>query len=324
MQTGWAFPRLGRRASCRPAAGSPRILVVGWQQEEAVAHAMGCLAPEAAVTFLPALTAARRFHTREQLLEAFAAHDAVFLTLSLPALRDGLAAADLRGSPRIALVPPIWFWAFHPDQVRVGPYDRPIQGPLGDLHSGLVLLGFLRGWPPATVLKLFDARVFARVGFFQAWDESMQYMRAAASISGLDLEASVARWMRQGCFMHSASHIKTRVAVDLARDLLRRTGLSCEFCNLEEFLASDPGRGESWPVYPELADHFGIPGSALFLRAASRRAAARSVMTLPAFIAESFAAYARVAPRVLVCPKVERWQADAALSADLDRLVLGV
>ena len=173
------------------------------------------------------------------------------------------------------------------------------------------------------VLKLFQRRVFERVGYFDAWDEAAEQLLKLGAEAGYDLDASIARWMRRGCFMHSADRIKLHVIVDLARGLLDRARVCHQQCNLEDYLSGDPGKGESWPVYPEIAAHYGVAGSALFLRPASGWRLSRSTMSLSRFIEESFAAYARLPRTSLVNRRVAHWQNDADLRSDLLGLARG-
>ena len=278
---------------------------------------MGCLAPGAAVTFMRAAAAIKPY-AAERLLIEFDRQDFVFLSTDLPLLRGGGAPAGLRSHTKVMLVPTITFAAFHPDQIYVGPDGRaPISGPMGQSHSALVLFGYLSGLSQGEALRLFQRRVFERVGYFDAWEASVEGLRKLGAEADYDIKASLAHWMRRGCFMHSANHIKLFVAIDLARGLLSRAKVAQQQCNLEDYLSADPGRGESWPVYPEIAAHYGVPGSALFLRPASGRRTSRSTMSLSRFVEESFAAYARVPQSSLHCQRVAEWQADADLRADL-------
>ncbi|MCJ2136919.1 WcbI family polysaccharide biosynthesis putative acetyltransferase [Methylobacterium sp. J-026] len=312
--------RLRSLFSVRQSQGSPRLLVIGGEQSAAVAHAMACIAPEATVTYKTA-DDATKLYAAERLLAEFGRHDFVFLSADLPLCRNGGAIAGLHG-PKVARVPVITFAAFHPDQVRVGSYSRVlVTGPMGQSHSALVLFGYLSRLSQGEVLKLFQRRVFERVGYFDAWDKAAEQLRKLGAEAGYDLEASIARWMRRGCFMHSTNQIKLHVIVDLARELLDRGGVCHQQCNLEDYLSGDPGRGESWPVYPEIAAHYGVAGSALFLRPASGRRSSRSTMPLNRFVEESFAAYARLPRTSLVNRRVAQWQTDVGLRADLRRIV---
>lgn len=323
MLTLKAFQRFGRAFPARRSNGSPHILVVGGQQDAAVAHAMTCLAPEAVVTVLPAIMATRGRRANERLLTEISSHDVVFLSSRLSLLHEVETLMDLRGSERIKLVPEISFSAFHPDQVRVGPNERdPVRGPAGSAHSALILFGFRSGFLPMQVARLFQRCVFERVGYFDAWDASVDHLHRLCAETTLNVDAALARWTRRGCFMHSSNHIKPYVAVDLARELLGQSGIAYHECNLEDFIPADPGTGESWPIYPQIAGHYGVPGSALFPRPATGRDASRSAMSLSSFIAASFATYERFSPRALVCQRIEQWQADTGLSADLRRFAM--
>jgi hypothetical protein len=111
--------------------------------------------------------------------------------------------------------------------------------------------------------------------------------------------------------MHSINHTKLYVVADLARGLLTRAGVPFEECDLDAFLPDDLGGQGSWPVYPEIAQHYGIPGSALFFKAETRRSGPARTMSRAEFVAASYANYDRRARHLLVSQRVQGWRDDA-------------
>ena len=314
---------LARRVrTARRAPGSPRILVVGVCQGAAIARAMRFLIPEADVTFVSAFKAAREFPRIRDLLAEAGRHDAVFSNIYLPPFRDGGTIETLRAHPRTVLIPTILFSAFHPDLVHVGVQDAArlgglTHGPMGHAHSALALFGFRAGLAPEQTERLFARPVYERLGYLDGWAASVAHLRMLGGQAGYDLDGLVARWARRGCFMHSVNHIKMHVAADLARGLLDKAGFAYGDCDLDAYLPDDLGGFGSWPVYPEIAEHYGVPGSALFLKAATPRTGPARTMTRREVIAKSFDAYARCPRESLTCERVEAWLADGETAAFL-------
>ncbi|WP_375456578.1 WcbI family polysaccharide biosynthesis putative acetyltransferase [uncultured Methylobacterium sp.] len=306
----------------RQPAGSPRILVIGVCQGAAIARAMRFLVPEAEVTFVSSFKAARRFPRMRDLLAEADRHDRVFSNIYLPPFRDGGTIEALRAHPRAMLIPTIVFSAFHPDLVNLGRQDASrlaqfVSGPMGHAHSGLALFGYHAGLAPAQVLRLFSEPVYRRLGYLDGWAASVAHLRSLGEQAGYDLDPLLVRWARRGCFMHANNHIKMHVAADLARGLLDRAGIAYGACDLDAYLPDDLGAFGSWPVYPEIGTFYGVPGSALFLKAATPRTGPARTMTLPVFIAKSYESYARRRPETLVCRTVDAWLADRDVSSFL-------
>lgn len=313
-----ARSRLGEKTP----TGSPRILIIGVCQGAAIARAMRLLLPDAAVTFLSAFGAAKAFPRIGDLIAEAQSHDVVFATTYLPAFRDGGDIETLRAASNLILMPLIVFPAFHPDLVHIGEEMVPgdgnlLVGPMGRSHSALALFGFRAGLSPDETQRLFTASVYRRLGYFDGWDESVSFLRTLGQQAGYDLDADLARWTRRGCFMHTNNHPKMYVAADLARGLLARAGIPFGDCDLDSYLSDDFIRLGTWPVYPEIAEHYGVPGSSLFLTAEIAKAGRSRTLTFQAFIARSFALYGDQPRDRLVCARVTGWLSDPEISTEL-------
>ncbi|KQT84334.1 WcbI family polysaccharide biosynthesis putative acetyltransferase [Methylobacterium sp. Leaf466] len=310
------------RLAPESATGSPRILVIGICQGAAVARAMRLILPGASVTFVSAFSAAKTFARMSDLVEAAQESDVVFANTYLPAFKDGGDIETLRASANLILMPSIVFPAFHPDLVHIGEEVVPgdgnlLVGPMGRSHSALALFGFRAGLDPDETRRLFTAAVYRRLGYFDGWTESVAFLRLLGEQTGYDLEADLARWTRRGCFMHATNHPKMYVAADLARGLLDKAGIAYGDCDLDAYLADEFIRLGTWPVYPEIAEYYGVPGSALFLSPEFAKTGRSRTMSLSGFIAESYGLYAQRSTERLVCARVDAWLADPAIHADL-------
>ena len=301
----------------RQRTGSPRILVIGVCQAGSIAKAMRFLLPEARVDFISAFTVARHYRRLADLIAKADGYDAVFASLYLPPFKDGGTITDLRARPHVRVIPTIVFPAYHPDRIHVGVLDHAtlrglVSGPMGHSHSAVTLHAYLSGFSPAEALRLFAEPVFERLGYFNFWNESVAALRTLGTEADYDLDASLNRWSRRGCFMHSINHTKLFVVTDLARGLLGKAGFAFEDCDLDTFLPDDLAGLGSWPVYPEIAQHFGVAGSALFYKAETARTGPARTMTRAAFVAATYAYYDKRPREELVNGRVQKWRTDPA------------
>lgn len=313
-------PARWARSGARP--GSPRVLVFGNCQAERVARAMAFLLPGAEVTYLSAFTVLKRFPRMADLVAEGRRYDVVFSSPFMPAFQGGGDLAAFRDALPLRLIPIIVFAAFHPDQVMVGRLRDPlgaglVVGPLGHAHSALALFGFLEGLPTEATRRLFTGATYRRLGYLDGFDDSVVALRDLGREAGYDLDRDLARWMRRGCFMHCDNHPKIHVLADLARGLLKAEGLPYGDCDLDAYLPDDMQGAGSWPVYPEVAEHYGVSGSALFLKAATRATGPARTMTLTSFLDATYARYARTERRDLVNARVEAWREDEAVRGAL-------
>lgn len=226
--------------------------------------------------------------------------------------------ADLLG-PRIARFPTIIFPAFHPDAVYVGDLRSLAQArlapsPVGHYHSAIALFAFLEGLDEAKTLTLFRENVFSRLGYMDGWQAAADELLSTAEAASLGLANDFLRWSRRGSFMHVINHPKIPVLGDVARRLLQRLGIAAAEIEVADYLPDDLAYDVVWPVYPAIAERYGIAGSTLF-KARAQGSRAPKVYDLPAFITESFRLY-RSRPRIdLTCQRVDFWQASPEIRA---------
>ena len=301
----------------KPQTRSARLLVLGVCQAGSVAKAMRYLLPDAQVDFLSVFTLGRRYRSLADLIAKADGYDAVFTNIYLPPFVDSGTILDFRARPNVHVIPTIAFAAYHPDVVSIGSQDHAtlrglVSGPMGHSHSAVTLYAYLAGFSEAQALRLFSEPVFDRLGYYAFWDESVVSLTKSGAEADFDLAPYINRWSRRGCFMHSTNHPKLFVMSDIARGLLDRVGISFETCDLDAFLPDDLGGMGSWPVYPEIAAHFGVPGSAVFFKAETPRSGPARTMTRSAYVAAAYAYYRRRSRDSLVSTRVEAWRADPA------------
>jgi hypothetical protein len=303
-----------------PSRDGPSIAVIGNCQGRGVARSIELLCPGSRVTSLPTARLRRDFRDAETLARALSGHDLVVAQVLPDGLLPGGFPALRTGLPRLSVYPTFVFSAFHPDMIYVGhggSREGFTPSPLGLYHSALAVFGFLRGLDEARTLRLFREDIFARLGYLDGWDASARALLAAASADGCPVEREFLRWSRRGCFMHGINHPKLFVLGDIARRLLAEAGLPARDVEPEAYLPDDLVRDVVWPVYPPLAERYGLPGSYLF-KDKVRGSGPATLHDLPGFVAASFRTY-RATPRArLDGPRMRAWAADPTVTALFD------
>jgi hypothetical protein len=159
----------------------------------------------------------------------------------------------------VVFLPSITFLGLHPDLT----YISTINGPLGGvLHSEIVAAGFLAGLSVKRVSKLFNAYIYAKLGYFDAFEQGKAAFLKNFSEHGFDMSAHFERWYESGPFMYTFNHPSIRVLASFAEVLLHRLNIPISASNsaiYSDYLSSHV----TWPVYPELADHYKISGGSL-------------------------------------------------------------
>lgn len=307
----WATPWRAKPADDAGRRG-PRIAVLGNCQARGVAQAMRLMAPNSPVRFVPMGTLARDHGHIDGLVATFAAHDHVFSQLFPPGLIPGGDIATLsRRDPRTRLFPTIVFSAFHPDMVYAGRVEdlstqKLARSPLGQYHSAIALCAHRLGLTAPQAGRLFREDVFRRLGYLDQWEPAVREVIGTGVQVAFELEREMSRWGRRGAFMHVVNHPKAFVLGDIARRLLAESGFSPEPVEIEDYLGDELARDVVWPVYPPIAEVYGLTGSYLF-KTKPRGDAFPALYDLPGFLAASFAIYDAAEPGDLACARVEAW-----------------
>ncbi|MDB5069326.1 MAG: hypothetical protein JWM87_437 [Candidatus Eremiobacteraeota bacterium] len=218
--------------------------------------------------------------------------------------RDRTVMPPARHGCTEIVYPGVWFNAFHPDVVFLpGPWGAVVP-PLGNDHSSLVLYGRHRGMSAAQTAKLFTEAVYEKLRYFDCWADAKRALIAEGRDLGFAFDAMFARVERFGCFMHSPIHPALVVMAELARELVRRAGLTPAVAAPESYLDDPMLRGAVWPVYPEIGRRLGVPGAYAF-KPEHVPGAMPALLDLDEFIARSFEAYAVMPPELLSCRRLE-------------------
>jgi hypothetical protein len=201
---------------------------------------------------------------------------------------------DLSGAANVSYLPPIEFGAYHPDMGYYRANDELIYGPLGLNQSSIALAAWHEGVSPADTRALFNGYVYERCGFYEDWVPQRDLMLETFRSHGVELDGAFQRWGRKRAFMYSMRHPRIEVLHDVARQFLASLGMETKSTDLRP--ADLLVNGSCPPVYDEIADVLGVPGSYLFKKRYEYR-----YLDLDEFICASFELFARY-PRGSITP----------------------
>lgn len=264
--------------------GYEAITVLGNCQGEQLAACLRRMVPQIAITYV-------RYFDDHDLVASTRGPARRLILVQNPVMSFGPAIEALRQTHDTFDFPAVVHAGFHPDLIRPKIAKTLVKGPMGTNHSALVLHGYLSGYDEAETQGLFQHRVFEQLGYYRAREESDAHMRAQFARYGLLDENELTPLHEGGCFMHNTLHPKLPVIAMLARMLLAKAGIEPLIRYPENLMADEMASNVVWPVYPEIAAHFGVTGGEYVFQ---HKPTAKGTFDLAQFIAGSFAAYRQV------------------------------
>jgi hypothetical protein len=270
-----------------------RIAVIGVCQVHAMRDAFAQLLDDAEVIAFEA-EPMYKLGNFDRLRQRIAACDYVFAQ-DLGERFGPLARVDMiEKGQKFTALPGIVFSGFHPDCTYMNVDGKSYASPVGMLHSPLIAAAHALAVPAERVERLFNAIVFRRLGYFEEFAKSRDFLFARADAVGFDLRHDFTAWLAAGAFMHTPTHPKACALASLARLAAVSVGLvppdTAAPYPADDFLA----HGTVWPVYPPLAEAIGVPGSYFFKKAGliNTSDGRGQVLSLRDMIKQSYALYA--------------------------------
>ena len=229
------------------------VAVIGNCQAQLFAECIRAADPELNVS-CHAFRKYRNPRQQEQLLRSLARIDVVFFQSTANERYRLLGSSAIKARvPDAVAYPALTFYGFHPDFVYLGD---SFKGIAANFHSFIVLAAFALGIQAERVPKLFNAYLFARLGYFDQFEAWKRTLVGHASELGYDVSEDFGRWMQQGAFMHIPLHPAVRVVASIAAKAFALTGLGNG--SLPGSIRDPFADGASLPVFPELAQRIGI------------------------------------------------------------------
>lgn len=173
---------------------------------------------------------------------------------------------------KIVYFPIIGFSAFHPDMTYLRGKRKDngqieaINNLMVSYHSAIAVFGYLHDIAIDNIIGFYNAYVFSKLKYIDKWEESRQLLVEEGKMVDFPLETLLNVWEKRGCFMYSFNHPELKVMVDIAAELLKKIKVKIISSNPDRYL-SDPLKAMPiWPIYPEIAQRYGLKGDYVFKR----------------------------------------------------------
>lgn len=161
--------------------------------------------------------------------------------------------------------PSLTFSAFHPDVQFAESQGQAVRNGLGSTwNSRLALSAYLGGNSTKQAQRLFCADIYKEVGYFDRWDTDIASLKNTFEFCSLDFTRWIRRVQRLGVFMHGINHPVKGAIQQLAIQVSERLKMPKKSSIELERYSQDNLSTSIWPVYPEIAEHFGFVGSYTF------------------------------------------------------------
>lgn len=185
-----------------------------------------------------------------------------------------------------AEIPSVATRIFHPDIFEIYAEDALLRSPVGHYHSGILFACFTLGLDESETLSRFNADTYRRLGYMSSMaDEKVRIARGFQG-AGIEVERYMTSWTRHGAFMHTNNHPKIHTLYDVASAVLdahHAPHVRDKFIPHDNLMT-----GSQYPVYSEIAEHYGVVGSYVF-----RDVGSYKPFNLKEFVRSSFAVYRR-------------------------------
>lgn len=294
---------------CEPAPaqrGDLRVAIIGNCHVSGLAASFRALLPGATVKAwhvgLPAATP-------EEIAAQLPGYDVIVSQLLDLSGQGDIVISRLRetygASKKVVFIPTLQFAGLQPDAIYMRYKGELLPSEVGVMHSAIVAAAYALEIPQDGVAGLFEASVYSRLGYLNAFETAKAQVLEQFSYYDYDLTEHFARWLGDGRFMHAPTHPRIDVLATLATLAAERAQLIAQGTpvptQVPDYLASH----EQWPIYPEIAEAIGVEGSLLWKKSMQQNASdAERQRTLHDFIAADYELYASHPDMNLLSPRV--------------------
>lgn len=171
-------------------------------------------------------------------------------------------------SAKLARIANMYFSGLHPDLTYIGGLAERVDGPLGDYHSKIALLAYLRGYSLGETLKLYTEKVYEAIGYFEAATKSIENLKDREQKIDIQFSDILQNNYRESPTFFSVNH-PTSLMFDLycqkiSAWLEDNMGIKQSGWHRGPLFAMNHLAGSAiFPVYPEISKHLMLkyPGS---------------------------------------------------------------
>jgi hypothetical protein len=185
-------------------------------------------------------------------------HNQNFTVLQFDGLleKTGLDEQTLARVDRVLTFTNIYFTGLHPDLTYVGDRGRRIYSPIGDYHSKICVLSFVKGYSLEKCEHLFNVKTYEELDFFEEWNKSHNELNQRDLSLDIKFSGQFLEMVKNEPTLYSVNHPLVAVFNRLINQIFMV--LEVEFPKFPDaffynHLASDAW----WPVYAEINEfHF--------------------------------------------------------------------
>jgi hypothetical protein len=183
----------------------------------------------------------------------------------------------------------IFFTGLHPDMTYIGSLGKRILSPLGDYHSKICLLSYLKGYSVEKSASLFNTNTYEKLNFFNIWEESAKELISRDTQLDIKFALEFLSTAKQEAALFTFNHPLATVFNKLLKNISKYLGVryadypASYFYN---YLANNAW----WPIYQEIGDCHKIPYSTPMLFKSPDHLA-REMLDLANFISKSYKSY---------------------------------
>lgn len=289
-----------------------KIGIVGGCQAEGVREATLALLPKAEVTCWH--VGVNPPDPPDVILTKLKSADIVLSQISAGTGLEKLQISELKAQfKNVHFLPTVVFPGFYPDLTYLHGPDGLLSGVHSDFHSRIAVSAFLLGLTPGRTLALYNAAVFARLGYFDVFPAACAAIRDQLQASGFNPD-SLDIWLREiGPFMYLANHPHIRVLTTLCHDLYVRLGMIPAATPVPHVAKDHLSESFTWPIYQALAKRLGIDGSVDFQRPAWLVPQGQRRLPMRQYLDDVFAFYPTVDRRRLETVEIAQTRDSLAL-----------
>jgi len=159
---------------------------------------------------------------------------------------------------RLLTMTNIFFEGLHPDSTDFGAFGERVESPLGDYHSRLGLIGYLRGLTVTETLSFYRKDIYRKMGYFDKYNESAENLKVRDKTIDIKFAETFFKIIPNEVALYSANHPTANIVLELCSAITQK--LFGRSFNLPDTYFINVLAGSAiFPIYPEIAEYHGLP-----------------------------------------------------------------
>ena len=185
----------------------------------------------------------------------------------------------------------IFFRGLHPDLIYLGGMGDRLTSPVGDYHSLICALSFLKGLNTDQCREKFNQQVYERLGFFLEWDISAKMLLKRDENLDIQFAEDFIEMAREEPVLFTVNHPMPKPLLMLTNKILVKLELEpLKFP--DQYYYNYLSNNTWWPIYPEIASKHEIKyDTSMIFKSPDH--INRKTYNLDMFITKSFEIYER-------------------------------